>query len=181
MKETMQTPNTAKKKEPLLPFVLIIVLNVLVSFFYIYEDQLPPIPVPFHGTMLIICVSSLLFIFVLLWAGISLTQRAASSYIMWSLVASFQVCFVLLQYDFSKAYQTFGLHWSENIAHVTHDKWDALYFSIMTWTTVGYGDLVPNGASRVVACCEALLGTLYNGIVLAVVIYQLNLMAKPKG
>ena len=92
-------------------------------------------------------------------------------------MALFELCFILTQYCFIKEYQTVGLHSSEGI---THDKWDALYFSMITWTTTGYGDLVPIGASRWLACSEALLGTLYNGLALASVIYQLNLMARTR-
>jgi hypothetical protein len=61
---------------------------------------------------------------------------------------------------------------------LTHDKWDALYFSIITWTTTGYGDLAPVGASRWIAGGEALLGVLYNGLFLAVIIYHMNVMKK---
>jgi hypothetical protein len=50
----------------------------------------------------------------------------------------------------------------------------------MTRTTVGYGDLLPVGASRWVACCEARLGTLYNGLALAALIYTLTLKAKAR-
>jgi len=87
--------------------------------------------------------------------------------------ALFESCFVILQYFFAKTYLALGVKG-------VHDKWDALYFSIITWTTTGYGDLVPVEASRWVACCEALLGTLFNGLALAAVIYQLNLIAKPE-
>jgi potassium channel LctB len=93
------------------------------------------------------------------------------------LLSGFLSGFVLAQYVFIKLYETVGLRTSQGI---TYDKWDAVYFSIITWTTTGYGDLVPIGASRWVACSEALLGTLYNGIILASAIYQLNLMAKTK-
>jgi uncharacterized protein YjbI with pentapeptide repeats len=41
---------------------------------------------------------------------------------------------------------------------VTHNPWDCLYFSIITFTTVGYGDLVPAGNLRLMAGVEALIG-----------------------
>jgi hypothetical protein len=43
----------------------------------------------------------------------------------------------------------------------------ALYFSVITICTVGYGDIVPMGLSRVLACCEALFGIMMVGIILA--------------
>ena len=35
---------------------------------------------------------------------------------------------------------------------------DALYFSIVTWTTLGYGDFAPIAASRLFAASEAMMG-----------------------
>jgi uncharacterized protein YjbI with pentapeptide repeats len=42
----------------------------------------------------------------------------------------------------------------------------SLYFSIVTFTTLGYGDLVPHGAYRLVAGCEALSGIFLVGLFL---------------
>ncbi|MEK6858636.1 MAG: potassium channel family protein, partial [Nanoarchaeota archaeon] len=39
---------------------------------------------------------------------------------------------------------------------------DALYFSTVTITTVGYGDFVPLGVNRWLAALEAFLGMLIN-------------------
>ena len=49
-----------------------------------------------------------------------------------------------------------------------HDKKielsDCLYFSIITETTVGYGDLAPQGGSRAVACFQVLAGLVLAGL-----------------
>jgi hypothetical protein len=50
-----------------------------------------------------------------------------------------------------------------SIAHVqfpdTQSNWlDYVYYSFMTFTTVGYGDLVPHGPIRFIAATEALTG-----------------------
>src|ERR1700722_4713263 len=124
----------------------------------------------------VLCI--LYFIYVFCGGLLSLAKRESSLFELLRLISMFEACFVVIQHFFISRYTTIGLRCSD--ASVTHDRWDALYFSIMTWTTTGYGDLVPIGASRWVACSEALLGALYNGLVLAVVIYQLNLMAKAK-
>jgi ion channel len=39
-----------------------------------------------------------------------------------------------------------------------------LYFSIVTWTTLGYGDIRPSLEARVVAASEALLGYIWMGL-----------------
>jgi len=46
-------------------------------------------------------------------------------------------------------------------------KRDAAYFSVVTWTTLGYGDLQPRGICRVVAASEALVGNIYLGLLIA--------------
>jgi ABC-type multidrug transport system fused ATPase/permease subunit len=39
-----------------------------------------------------------------------------------------------------------------------------IYFSIVTWTTLGYGDFQPTPASRIWAASEAIIGYLFMGI-----------------
>jgi hypothetical protein len=54
----------------------------------------------------------------------------------------------------------------------------ALYFSLVTWTTLGYGDLVPIEATRLYAASEAMLGYLYLGIFVSVLYKALSFKAK---
>jgi len=49
---------------------------------------------------------------------------------------------------------------------------NSLYFSVMTATTTGYGDIVPEGWSRLVACFESITAFLIFGIFLAKVSAQ---------
>lgn len=49
------------------------------------------------------------------------------------------------------------------------DFWDALYFSIVTWTTLGYGDLQPQDGLRVLASLQAVIGYLFLGVVVGLV------------
>lgn len=45
---------------------------------------------------------------------------------------------------------------------------DLLYFSYMTLTTTGYGDIVPRGSEvRMFAVLEAMVGLFYNTIIIA--------------
>jgi voltage-gated potassium channel Kch len=36
---------------------------------------------------------------------------------------------------------------------------NSLYFSVVTFTTLGYGDISPVGVARFIAACEAFLGS----------------------
>jgi voltage-gated potassium channel Kch len=58
-------------------------------------------------------------------------------------------------------------------AKETLSLFDYLYFSIITWTTVGYGDLVPTKASRIFAATEALFGYIYMAVYIG---YMLNVL-----
>jgi voltage-gated potassium channel Kch len=47
---------------------------------------------------------------------------------------------------------------------------DAIYFSAVTWTTLGYGDIVPSPAARPVAAIEALAGYVVMSLMIAALI-----------
>ena len=57
--------------------------------------------------------------------------------------------------------------------HVTNNFWTCLYFSIVTFTTIGYGDFAPSVAARPVAALEALFGYALLGITVAATFYLL--------
>ena len=51
---------------------------------------------------------------------------------------------------------------------------DAIYFAIVTWTTLGYGDLQPLGHYRLIAAIEALYGYFYLGLTVGLMINYLD-------
>ena len=69
-----------------------------------------------------------------------------------------------LLFLFAGVYLGFGLVFGSNeIAKV--ERSDALYFSVVTWTTLGYGDFAPRAAIRLVAGMQALLGYIFFGLI----------------
>ena len=65
---------------------------------------------------------------------------------------------------FASAYWTFGITPTYNDA-VAIRPLDSLYFSIVTFTTLGYGDFRPSEPARMLAAFQALLGTVHVGLI----------------
>lgn len=68
--------------------------------------------------------------------------------------------------SFARIYSTLGLLDDGN---QTHDFSTALYFAVITWTTVGYGDVLPVGDARFFAAMQAIIGVLYMGLYVGVI------------
>jgi hypothetical protein len=51
---------------------------------------------------------------------------------------------------------------------------DAIYFSVVTWTTLGYGDFVPVDELKLFAICQALLGYIFMGLFVGKIIFLLS-------
>jgi len=57
---------------------------------------------------------------------------------------------------------------------------DALYFTLVTGLTIGYGDIAPvTLAGRVVAILTGLLGILITGLIVAVAVYAVRKTMEP--
>lgn len=58
---------------------------------------------------------------------------------------------------------------SQDVCTSRSNDWiSPLYFSVVTWTTLGYGDFTPPHALRLVAAGEALFGYVFFGMVVGV-------------
>lgn len=56
----------------------------------------------------------------------------------------------------------------------THDFTDYIYFSIVTFSTLGYGDFVPSPGARIMSSTQAILGNIHLGFIVASVFAGLN-------
>ncbi|SRR5216684_3649968 len=72
--------------------------------------------------------------------------------------------------SYANIYRSFGL--VDGGVAVTSIR-DFIYFSIITWKTVGYGDIKPSPDSRLFAASEALLGYLTMGLYLSLIFYSI--------
>jgi len=66
------------------------------------------------------------------------------------------LCLIFL---FATVYAAVGI-----VPDMGPDLYDEIYFSVVTWTTLGYGDIEPSREVRMVAAGEALLGYIYLGL-----------------
>ena len=58
---------------------------------------------------------------------------------------------------------------------ISYDLFGAIYLSVVTWTTLGYGDFSPTESVRLFAAFESLVGYIYLGIFVAFTINWLFL------
>ena len=80
---------------------------------------------------------------------------------------------------YSEQCQIFGVVDTKS-GDVVHDARTCFYFSLVTWTTVGYGDFRPMPALRLIAASEALLGYLSMALFVGGVIYVMGSRDEPK-
>lgn len=76
---------------------------------------------------------------------------------------------------FAKVYYLTGL--KEGNA-VVHDFGTAMYFSVITWTTLGYGDVTPVGEARVYAAMQALIGLVFMGLYIGIITQFIQALAE---
>lgn len=56
-----------------------------------------------------------------------------------------------------------------------HDLADTIYFSVVTFTTLGYGDFQPSSGMRGLAAAEALLGYVYLGFLVGAAVHWVSM------
>lgn len=72
----------------------------------------------------------------------------------------------LLLCAFAAVYQMVGIQDNTRPGgQVSHAYFDSLYYSIVTFTTLGYGDFYPRGVGRVLAGIQALTGYVILGMI----------------
>ena len=82
------------------------------------------------------------------------------------------VCiYLLLAYTWAALYAVMVNLYPGSFQLGTDRQSDLLYFSLVTLTTVGYGDVLPlSGEARMLAALEAVTGVLYIAITVAILV-----------
>ncbi len=87
---------------------------------------------------------------------------------LWLQLALIAVNLVLLLLAFAAVYQRVGIiDNTGSQAMVTHDWLSSIYYSVVTFTTLGYGDFYPQSYGRAMAAMEAFTGYVILGILVS--------------
>ena len=86
----------------------------------------------------------------------------------WMAVLWLAAGFASLIFTFARVYVLTGILDSERVA--SHECGPCIYLSIVTWTTLGYGDYVPSVAARPYAAMEALAGYVYMALTIGIIV-----------
>jgi hypothetical protein len=92
--------------------------------------------------------------------------RDSSQYLertpVWRILLDVSAAYVLAAFCFSVVYVSIARHIPDAFS-ADLGLGDALYFSIVTMSTTGYGDILPkSGWAKLVVCMQILFGILYN-------------------
>ncbi len=80
-------------------------------------------------------------------------------------------CFLMVL-AYAAIYRQLGVH--DALDRVTlHDPWTALYFSVITTATVGYGDYVPSHDAKAFAAAQAMMSIVWSGLFFGVIVSSL--------
>lgn len=98
-------------------------------------------------------------------------KRAIAIWIDQKRVSHFIIIFAIGVLLFSIAYFFFTSFQEGLVSNTTPASqitiWTSIYFSVVTVSTLGYGDIIPQGVSKILACCEVVFGLTMMGIIVA--------------
>lgn len=114
------------------------------------------------GATAFICASSLIFFQIVLLMPFR-DNNEDFQLDAWRLVYDTMVSAVFMISVFSVLYKNVGLLSNNEI--VRPSMLDAIYFSSVTFSTLGYGDFAPHPSARMIAATQALLGNLHLGMI----------------
>lgn len=144
---------------PIGTFVLFLVTGgILLSLTSLVPEGIP--------RFIFVGVFALAFAGVFLWLLVKSTRRVLlGTDRFWFEVFATALNFILFVLTFGVLYYHIGIvDTTTEGSPVVHHLPNSLYYSVVTVTTLGYGDFYPIGAGRLLAAIEALTGYLILGV-----------------
>lgn len=141
----------------------VFLLFVLTGGLWVGLAQLIPLGVP-HTVLVISLAVFVAGIFLwLLISRVRIVLRGTPHLLRHLLVAALDVALLLAA--FAAVYQNLGIvDTTMDGSPVVHSFLKSLYYSVVTFTTVGYGDFYPVGPGRALAGIQAFIGYLVLGV-----------------
>jgi hypothetical protein len=113
--------------------------------------------------ILIVLVGDFLNILLFLFRGRA--SRFTAAALLWICSSSIMITIII----YAMIYENTGLY--DSISQVdVDDRYSCLYFSIITWTNLGYGDIVPKQSARFFAASESVLGYFMMALLIAAIL-----------
>lgn len=104
------------------------------------------------------------FVVVFVWMLVRRMKRVLVSQFHFGLEAGLAVFnLAALLVAFAAIYARYGIVDTTDGGQLSYNFWDALYYSVVTFTTLGYGDFQPHGLGRAMAALQAFTGYLILG------------------
>lgn len=158
---------TGQKRRTGVLVFLIMILPVFVSLIALLLGALAEglvAPVIIAASSLHLVFPLLLMVIILMEGVIHFNNQEAESVLL--IVFTF-VAMLLMVYTFACLYYVNGLVTIAG-SEALPTFYDVFYFSGVTWTTLGYGDMVPVGAGKMLAVFESMLGWVLMSLMTAI-------------
>ena len=81
---------------------------------------------------------------------------------------------ISLPIHFAAVYLHTGIYRAGNETQTIDSIYDAIYFSVVTWTTLGYGDILPSPISKGVVIVEVGLGYVLMALLIAALVRSIQ-------
>ena len=151
-------------------FIIIKIYEVIKREGTIFEEYIAIVGITLFGLIhffihrtanFVLIIAAIFILFYSMGTIIKLKELLRSKNII-AFILSYTVFILLIIFLFSGAYLTNDSMFTESGRQKTLTFEETIYFSIITFTTVGYGDISPKGINRTIASAESLIGVILN-------------------
>lgn len=107
-----------------------------------------------------------IFVFGDMWAWKTAVRKELKDEFILPLVTTVVSSYIAVIFFFANLYEAFGT--IESSGGAISGLWLHVYYSVVTFTTLGYGDFLPHGVAKIIAAFQASLGFLYFAVIVGV-------------